>query len=857
MATTKNGTYYPDDYNKEADVPADMKKLAESIDVQIDVIKGKNDSQHVDIQNNKNDIKTIQGNISAIEQEQTIQNNKIQVLETDNKTNETNISKNASDIAEMQKDIADINEKDTDQDKEIETIKQKDINQDEAIQVNAENIKQIVQDVIDNAQDINENAKKINENAKSLEQLQSENTELKAECKRLNNDKKAIAISVNEKGGHLSLKGTSDSRFNDFEICGNLKQETSVKGKNIVPTNKKFWENGHYATLGTKTDNASRIRLIDLIEVKPNTEYYNLNNVVLRAYDKDKNFVRDISVVYANRTFTTAEDEYYLGVSIDCTLDNYVEETNQIMICLKSVSDKIWEAGTVDMPSFDYSSEIKAIGQNINYFDGELEAGNLSSSTGATLVSTNCIRTKNFQEVEGEETYTLSSSKNYHAVIYQYNKNKEFISLHNTTGVTPITFKLDKNCKYIKWRTGTVDNEDDVNCEFKLEKGTAPTGHSPFNQGSINTVVSNKNIFNINDKKTGSFSSQYAVDNEDWVSIKDIDNSEGTSTKYFNAFTNKSKCLKPDTEYYLVLEVKEVAGTGVITAFSYSNEGSIGQFDRTVAYDFADLNAGDVKIKAFKTLKDFTKCSTMLRTYTALRAGETGSITFRISVLETEPTAENFVYAKHEEQTKTIPTQKEMLENDKFVKKNGKWYERHSYVRAILDGSSLQIWNSQAVINDIQFALTAYQNVINKTGKCYSNIASQTSKYGDTNGIVISTTGVIYFRVPKEFLNGAEINNTNVNNLLKQKMEEGNAVEIIVELAEPELVECTEEQSLILDEIEKTIRTYKDMTYIFSNNEISPIYNVSYNVDTKTYIDNQINKLATTTVALIGGEVNA
>lgn len=42
MATTENGTYYPDDYTKKADVPGDMKKMAESIDAnKVQKIEGK------------------------------------------------------------------------------------------------------------------------------------------------------------------------------------------------------------------------------------------------------------------------------------------------------------------------------------------------------------------------------------------------------------------------------------------------------------------------------------------------------------------------------------------------------------------------------------------------------------------------------------------------------------------------------------------------------------------------------------------------------------------------------------------------------------------------------------------------
>lgn len=38
MASTKNGIIYPDNYDKVADVPADMKTLAESVDGNIERI---------------------------------------------------------------------------------------------------------------------------------------------------------------------------------------------------------------------------------------------------------------------------------------------------------------------------------------------------------------------------------------------------------------------------------------------------------------------------------------------------------------------------------------------------------------------------------------------------------------------------------------------------------------------------------------------------------------------------------------------------------------------------------------------------------------------------------------------------
>ena len=76
MATTNKGIYYPNDYSQVADVPADLKKLAESVDKAIDDIPQYDDS---DI---KKDIQTIQ-------QEQKTQNTSIQ-----NNTEELELLKN-------------------------------------------------------------------------------------------------------------------------------------------------------------------------------------------------------------------------------------------------------------------------------------------------------------------------------------------------------------------------------------------------------------------------------------------------------------------------------------------------------------------------------------------------------------------------------------------------------------------------------------------------------------------------------------------------------------------------------------------------------------------------------------------
>ena len=101
MATTKNGIYYPNDGTQAADILSDMKKMAESIDE--------------NIQNNKYDdteiaesLETLNNSISEIKQEQAEQNESIAANSSSIETNAENIEKNTTDITALQKENANL-----------------------------------------------------------------------------------------------------------------------------------------------------------------------------------------------------------------------------------------------------------------------------------------------------------------------------------------------------------------------------------------------------------------------------------------------------------------------------------------------------------------------------------------------------------------------------------------------------------------------------------------------------------------------------------------------------------------------------------------------------------------------------
>ena len=88
MATTRKGIYYPTDYSKVADVPADLKNLAESVDKAIDDIPEYDDADvKGDIRNLKENDEQQDEDIETLQTKQTELEAEIQELEKDIQSN--------------------------------------------------------------------------------------------------------------------------------------------------------------------------------------------------------------------------------------------------------------------------------------------------------------------------------------------------------------------------------------------------------------------------------------------------------------------------------------------------------------------------------------------------------------------------------------------------------------------------------------------------------------------------------------------------------------------------------------------------------------------------------------------------
>lgn len=151
---------------------------------------------------------------------------------------------------------------------------------------------------------------------------------------------------------------------------------------------------------------------------------------------------------------------------------------------------------------------------------------------------------------------------------------------------------------------------------------------------------SGRNLFNYKD--TINVGSAITVDDEGWVTCT-YNNTSGSGTVFQNYFTNNLN-LTENTQYNILVEIKNVSGTGRLYVCS-TNGNTQGQFNSSAEFSFTSLQSNTI-INTLKTTKNnLTGVTQGTRTFVAFFAGQSGSITFRLSVLaDTSITPSQFIY---------------------------------------------------------------------------------------------------------------------------------------------------------------------------------------------------------------------
>ena len=455
----------------------------------------------------------------------------------------------------------------------------------------------------------------------------------------------------------------------------------------------------------------------------------------------------------------------------------------------------------VETPSIDSESPIESVGDNINLFDIETVEGNKFIYANSGQLGTSSVTsTSNFIKVEANKSYELSFDyetllSTTDGAICLFDDNKTYLSGISYT-------KSNKKASITPTQNGYLRFCYDNNCtDIKITKGTSTGAYSPYGQGSIEICNCNKNLC-PQAKCTVTETGHINTSNGSYGNVK-------AGQTYTISFKNNR--LGTNT---FNLTIRNYYDTGIHEVVTNI---TIGLLDSYSAKFTASKN-GYIVFSANPTSIE------------ALN-----EIFYDIQLeLGTEATE----YVPHQAQTKALYTQQPLKAigevKDRFVKKDGIWYEEHKIGRYIFTGNENWMkndswtnqnaffgtvnWNPKLVDGFVTIANLICSHLTIVTPHKVSIMSGSAIGQGAGNTIYISMEGVT---------TSAE---------LKAKLSElynaGTPLYVDYVLAEPLLIPCTPEQVEVLE----GFNTYKNVTNI-SSDSIGEL-EVTYSKDLETLYNN-------------------
>ena len=794
MASTKNGIIYPDNYDKVADVPADMKALAESVDGNIERINKNLDKNADELKNLQKDNT---GNKTAIE---TLQND-ISLIKQNNSEQDKRIQNNTSKIETINKSIEAINKKNTEQDTNLQ-----------------------------------KNVKDIEANQNNIKALQVENAEVKAENERLRSDIESISLLGEAEGESIDLDDSSGARFKKFGVGGNHSQETregynlldmrNAKGGTSNGITCEINADGSVKYTGTATSNAINVFFLGA---------YGENAATLFTLKPGTYYIKDVNLYNKTIGINPTKNKYIWTIEEETNVTavrapqaDTGKTYNETIYPIVSLSNKAVDYEQYGAtPSLDFTSEIKAVGSNINLFDKNnmniIDGAFINSST--KKIEANVNRKCFYIKIKPNEAYTISRKKV--ASMFAAATTNEIPTIDsdildiNYNNQEEFTITASSNANYLVcyYKTKASDDESEIVDKIKIEKGIVASSYSEYGKGCVDVVVCNKNKLKLTE-----------ISEIPGISVSKNNGKlvlNGTATSTNDGIKIGKFYAKKDKTYILSITNK-ISGFGVNL-----NNNKVGINENLINI----VKSSTAKVSKAATATDNGKVDV----YIAINK-DTVFNNFEVEIqIEENTTATSII--EHQEQAITMPVQQEMLKEDYFDFENEK--QSNLFEKIVLNGVDKKCTTSKAIGDgsEFQWAFTVAQS-LPYVRTVYSNVAKLASDFGTVNGIRISANSTTaYVRSKIEVLNGKEATVENVNELLKTMYDNGNPAIFYIEKASNKELDFTDEQKAVAKKIKETLHTYKNITHIYSTDETSPIMNVEYAKDLNTQNNNLQNQI--------------
>ena len=335
---------------------------------------------------------------------------------------------------------------------------------------------------------------------------------------------------------------------------------------------------------------------------------------------------------------------------------------------------------------------------------------------------------------------------------------------------------------------------------------------------SVNVTICNKNLLKFNDKENNGITYTRSK-----ITIKN-------PTNYLYGSTNFSEINKINDKVTISLKVNGKVSAETVSVILSTNIDN---------YRFSTvLNAGTYTDKIYTKTIDLSS-----EELTNLRVQPNGTVNCDLEIdVQIEEGSVATDYVEHEEQTFTILTQQPFRAigdiRDTFIKKNNKWFERHYIFRKIFDGTETF---TKKTINEVTNFYMSLEGIGSQKGYC--NILPVVNNDSYIANILFIWNKLNGFSMMFDANRFGTL--SDYKSYLKSLYDADTPVYLDYVLKEPLNIECTSEQNEILDQMEKEAQSYKNITNIYSTDELSPVFEVEYRkkIESKTILSETVRKI--------------
>lgn len=711
---------------------------------------------------------------------------------------------------------------------------------------------------------------------KKVTSLEQETEEQQGQITELQNKVIVLEdqIPTGEASGNPIYINDSSNLEASIRLNGGDKQETSVQGKNYFTGNKinsgtemgvaYSFNNSTLHLNGTTTANGNIVLdKTTKIKIPAGTYTYTIkqnsgtferptgNDFAIYLMSGSNNF---ITGDYANsgisgsnltnnsglysKTFTiTEEKELYIRIS--ASVADVVFNNLELEIQIESGSTYTgMEQFIPNSPSPDYLSKVETVGSNINEFDKSASPIYVAGSTATEIengiriatISSNqglfCLyKIKDITNFKGK-TFTVKANW----IASASNKGRIILGLCDSNGGNRIsgadTYVSGEAISYTipdtlststylaLWlysnANGTAQAGDYVDyTDIKIEEGNKATAYSPYNMGSVEIDVINKNLAEI-----------------ELGDINPTTGKENAATKVF-----RSNYIRVKNGATYVWSVNKTL-TNPLNIRLY------------------DIDKNYIGYASFTGQKTYTITNGDIA-YLRVRCDLVGEETIDGLIVQIEEgnTATDIV--KHQQQTKIMPIQQEMLEGD-YIED----VEHHGWKKKILNGTDVtdgggtfaEFQANGNIARTISIPDLLVTNVRYDI-KCEELPARGESVWAGVDYGINTYIGQakILVSIPIEEIKTVYENELTVDNYVAafNAYLSAKPITIYYKLATPIDLELTEEQKEA-----KKINTYNNVTNIVADNELATL-DVTYKKDQNTVNKNYEDRIAALEAAIL------